>query len=262
MNRVFSSVGNDNTDWDLENNVFVCCYEEPMGKTMQAGMHSVQPGLDRHLPRGRHRVLPGGMILGLEEAYPGCHNNRSPPAAYLDTGPLDFSENDRNATPVLESRKRTRSSSSRNRYNEVVTELGPEEVRWFYKEDKKTWKPFIGHDSLKIEVMFRRFCELNPGTTKRQGSLGMDEAYEEDNASGVEATTGGSNGVERDGPVPEPRTRVNRDRGSMERTDSSDGRDLDSININVEAVCVRGGLYEVDVKDRECYPVYWNRKYQ
>lgn len=48
----------------------------------------------------------------------------------------------------------------------------------------------------------------------------------------------------------------------MERTDSSDGRDLDSININVEAVCVRGGLYEVDVKDRECYPVYWNRKYQ
>jgi phospholipase DDHD1 len=202
------------------------------------------------------------MILGLEEPYPGCHNNRSPPAAYLDTGSLAFSENDRNATPVLESRKRTRSSSSRNRYNEVVTELGPEEVRWFYKEDKKTWKPFIGHDSLKVEVMFRNFCERNPGTTKRQGSLGMDEAYDEDNASGVEATTGGSNGVERAGPVPAPRTTVNRDRGSMERTDSTDERDLDSININVEAVCVRGGLYEVDVKDRECYPVYWNRKYQ
>uniref|UniRef100_A0A674C2D6 DDHD domain containing 1 n=1 Tax=Salmo trutta TaxID=8032 RepID=A0A674C2D6_SALTR len=212
-NRV-SSVGNNNRDWDLEKDVFVCCYEEPIGETMLAGMHSVQPGLDRHMPllRGRHRVPPNCMILGLEEAYPGCHNNRSPPAAYLDTGPLDFSENDRNATPVLESRKRTRSSSSRNRYNEVVTELGPEEVRWFYKEDKKTWKPFIGHDSLKIEVMFRRFCELNPGTTKRQGSLGMDEAYEEDNASGV------------------------------------------------EAVCVRGGLYEVDVKDRECYPVYWNQQ--
>ncbi|CDQ56083.1 unnamed protein product [Oncorhynchus mykiss] len=227
---------------------------------MLAGMHSVQPGLDRHMPllRGRHRVPPDCMIL--EEPYPGCHNNRSPPAAYLDTGSLAFSENDRNATPVLESRKRTRSSSSRNRYNEVVTELGPEEVRWFYKEDKKTWKPFIGHDSLKVEVMFRHFCELNPGTTKRQGSLGMDEAYEEDNASGVEATTGGSNGIERAGPVPAPRTTVNRDRGSMERTDSSDERDLDSISINVEAVCVRGGLYEVDVKDRECYPVYWNQQ--
>uniref|UniRef100_A0AAZ3S4M4 DDHD domain-containing protein n=1 Tax=Oncorhynchus tshawytscha TaxID=74940 RepID=A0AAZ3S4M4_ONCTS len=258
-NRV-SSVGNNNRDWDLEKDVFVCCYEEPIGETMLAGMHSVQPGLDRHMPllRGRHRVPPDCMILGLEEPYPGCHNNRSTPAAYLDTGSLAFSENDRNATPVLESRKRTRSSSSRNRYNEVVTELGPEEVRWFYKEDKKTWKPFIGHDSLKVEVMFRNLCELNPGTTKRQGSLGMDEAYEEDNASGVEATTGGSNGVERAGPVPAPRTTVNRDRGSMERTDSSDERDLDSININVEAVCVRGGLYEVDVKDRECYPVYWN----
>nr|XP_046165184.1 phospholipase DDHD1 isoform X1 [Oncorhynchus gorbuscha] len=260
-NRV-SSVGNNNRDWDLEKDVFVCCYEEPIGETMLAGMHSVQPGLDRHMPllRGRHRVPPDCMILGLEEPYPGCHNNRSPPAAYLDTGSLAFSENDRNATPVLESRKRTRSSSSRNRYNEVVTELGPEEVRWFYKEDKKTWKPFIGHDSLKVEVMFRNFCERNPGTTKRQGSLGMDEAYDEDNASRVEATTGGSNGVERAGPVPAPRTTVNRDRGSMERTDSTDERDLDSININVEAVCVRGGLYEVDVKDRECYPVYWNQQ--
>uniref|UniRef100_A0A8C8GAU9 DDHD domain-containing protein n=1 Tax=Oncorhynchus tshawytscha TaxID=74940 RepID=A0A8C8GAU9_ONCTS len=201
-NRV-SSVGNNNRDWDLEKDVFVCCYEEPIGETMLAGMHSVQPGLDRHMPllRGRHRVPPDCMILGLEEPYPGCHNNRSTPAAYLDTGSLAFSENDRNATPVLESRKRTRSSSSRNRYNEVVTELGPEEVRWFYKEDKKTWKPFIGHDSLKVEVMFRNLCELNPGTTKRQ--------------------------------VPAPRT---------------------------TAVCVRGGLYEVDVKDRECYPVYWNQQ--
>ncbi|CAB1335352.1 unnamed protein product [Coregonus sp. 'balchen'] len=227
---------------------------------MQAGMHS-QPGLDRHLPllRGRHRVPPGSMILGLEEAYPGCHN-RSPPVAYIDTGAQDFSENDRNVAPVLERIKRTRSSSSRHRYNEVVTELGPEEVRWFYKEDKKTWKPFVGHDSLKIEVMFRKFCEKNPGTTKRQGFLGMNEGYEEENTSGVEATTGGSNGVERAGPVLEPRTRVHRDRGSMEKTHSTDERDLDSINISVEAVCVRGGLYEVDVKDRECYPVYWNQQ--
>ncbi|KAK6304564.1 hypothetical protein J4Q44_G00251500 [Coregonus suidteri] len=231
-----------------------------MGEMMQAGMHS-QPGLDRHLPllRGRHRVPPGSMILGLEEAYPGCHN-RSPPVAYIDTGAQDFSENDRNVAPVLERIKRTRSSSSRHRYNEVVTELGPEEVRWFYKEDKKTWKPFVGHDSLKIEVMFRKFCELNPGTTKRQGFLGMNEGYEEENTSGVEATTGGSNGVERAGPVLEPRTRVHRDRGSMEKTHSTDERDLDSINISVEAVCVRGGLYEVDVKDRECYPVYWNQQ--
>ncbi|XP_041710851.1 phospholipase DDHD1 isoform X2 [Coregonus clupeaformis] len=231
-----------------------------MGEMMQAGMHS-QPGLDRHLPllRGRHRVPPGSMILGLEEAYPGCHN-RSPPVAYIDTGAQDFSENDRNVAPVLERIKRTRSSSSRHRYNEVVTELGPEEVRWFYKEDKKTWKPFVGHDSLKIEVMFRKFCELNPGTTKRQGFLGMNEGYEEENTSGVEATTGGSNGVERAGPVLEPRTRVHRDRGSMEKTHSTDERDLDSINISVEAVCVRGGLYEVDLKDRECYPVYWNQQ--
>ncbi|EPY80676.1 hypothetical protein CB1_000811007 [Camelus ferus] len=28
--------------------------------------------------------------------------------------------------------------------------------------------------------------------------------------------------------------------------------------VNVERVCVRGGLYEVDVNQGECYPVYWN----
>uniref|UniRef100_A0A6Q2Y7R6 DDHD domain-containing protein n=1 Tax=Esox lucius TaxID=8010 RepID=A0A6Q2Y7R6_ESOLU len=219
------SVSNNNRDWDLENDVFVCCYEEPMGETMQ-------PGLDRHLPllRGHHRVPPDGMILGLEEAYPGCHNNRSPPETYLDPSAQDFSENGRKVVPVLESRKRTRSSSSRHRYNEIVTELGPEEVRWFYKEDKKNWKPFVGHDSLKIEVMFRKFCELNP----------------EENTSGLDATTPGSNGMERTGPVSDPRTGMHRDR--------------DLININVEAVCVRGGLYEVDVKERECYPVYWNQQ--
>lgn len=192
-NRV-SSVGNNNRDWDLEKDVFVCCYEEPIGETMLAGMHSVQPGLDRHMPllRGRHRVPPDCMILGLEEAYPGCHNNRSPP---IESGAQYFSENDRNVAPVLERIKRTRSSSSRHRYNKIVTELGPEEVRWFYKEDKKTWKPFVGHDSLKMEVMFRKLCELNSGMTKRQGFVGMDEGYEEENTSGVEATTGG--GVER-----------------------------------------------------------------
>ncbi len=35
----------------------------------------------------------------------------------------------------------------------------------------------------------------------------------------------------------------------------------ESIDITIEAVCVRGGLYEVDVRNKESYPVYWNRKY-
>uniref|UniRef100_A0A452UKW7 DDHD domain containing 1 n=1 Tax=Ursus maritimus TaxID=29073 RepID=A0A452UKW7_URSMA len=29
--------------------------------------------------------------------------------------------------------------------------------------------------------------------------------------------------------------------------------------VNIERVCVRGGLYEVDVTQGECYPVYWNQ---
>ncbi|NXM30842.1 DDHD1 Phospholipase, partial [Oxyruncus cristatus] len=82
----------------------------------------------------------------------------------------------------------------RPRY-EVVRELGAEEVRWFYREDRKTWKPFIGYDSLRIELAFRAL--------------------------------GGSGG--------------------------------DGEPAAVEPVCVRSGLYEVDVASAESYPVYWNQ---
>ncbi|XP_021257519.1 phospholipase DDHD1 isoform X2 [Numida meleagris] len=94
---------------------------------------------------------------------------------------------------ALPERKRPRSAAGggRPRY-EVVRELGAEEVRWFYREDRKSWKPFIGYDSLRIELAFRA---LGPGP---------------------------------------------------ERT-------------AVEPVCVRSGLYEVDVANAECYPVYWNQ---
>ncbi|NXA35640.1 DDHD1 Phospholipase, partial [Eudromia elegans] len=77
----------------------------------------------------------------------------------------------------------------RARY-EVVRELGAEEVRWFYREERKSWKPFIGYDSLRLERAFRALAPAAPP---------------------------------------------------------------------VEPVCVRSGLYEVDVASGECYPVYWNQ---
>ncbi|XP_077180201.1 phospholipase DDHD1 isoform X3 [Paroedura picta] len=98
------------------------------------------------------------------------------------------------------------SASSASRGYEVVRELGPEEVRWFYREERKSWKPFIGYDSLRIELAFRALLPL----------LLLDEA-------------------------PAPATG-----GSPERP------------AGPEPVCVRGGLYEVDVANAECYPVYWN----
>ncbi|NWR78641.1 DDHD1 Phospholipase, partial [Centropus unirufus] len=94
--------------------------------------------------------------------------------------------------------ERRRPGGCRPRY-EVVRELGAEEVRWFYREDRKTWKPFIGYDSLRIELAFR-------------------------------AAGRGGNADRGEGPAAAP-----------------------------EPVCVRGGLYEVDVANAESYPVYWNQ---
>uniref|UniRef100_A0A670HN92 DDHD domain containing 1 n=1 Tax=Podarcis muralis TaxID=64176 RepID=A0A670HN92_PODMU len=92
---------------------------------------------------------------------------------------------------------------------EVVRELGPEEVRWFYREERKSWKPFIGYDSLRIELAYRAWG----GSPAGSSSNSSPEAFEP-----------GSPGI----PPSEP-------------------------------VCVRGGLYEVDVANSESYPVYWNQ---
>jgi phospholipase DDHD1 len=137
-------------------------------------------------------------------------------------------------------RKRARpgGAAARHRY-EVVTELGPEEVRWFYKEDKKTWKPFIGYDSLRIELAFRTLLQTTGAQARAAGrdgdrvcgpSSSFGEEDEEDSACGFCPRAAG----------PEP---------EMEEL------------VTIEPVCVRGGLYEVDVTQGECYPVYWNRKW-
>lgn len=136
-------------------------------------------------------------------------------------------------------RKRTRpaGAASRHRY-EVVTELGPEEVRWFYKEDKKTWKPFIGYDSLRIELAFRTLLQATGGRPQAEDPGG-------DHVCGPASSSGGDDDEDRVcGFCP----RTGRHEPEMEEL------------VNIERVCVRGGLYEVDVTQGECYPVYWNRE--
>ncbi|KAJ8009326.1 hypothetical protein DPEC_G00087730 [Dallia pectoralis] len=241
-------------DWDMANDVFVSCYEEPMGETIHQEMDSVQSGLE-HLPPlllGDHRLSQDSMILGLvEEGYPGYHSLPDSGTGYLDiTNDLNYTESDGSVT----TKKRNRSNSSRHR-GEVVTELGPEEVRWFYKEDKKTWKPFVGHDSLKIEVIYRKLCELNPCKVTGRSPT-MEPAPCTESATSV---------------CPQPEDAAEKTAGQEElttrhlqgrekRVSETDENDVDSTSFNIEAVCVRGGLYEVDVKEKECSPVYWNQQ--
>ncbi|XP_054617122.1 phospholipase DDHD1b [Dunckerocampus dactyliophorus] len=197
------------SEWDMANDVF----DNPMGAEPSSS-DPVEPGMDTHLP-----LLPqDGMILGLAaDEYSA--------SSYLDIEP-NYTESDGNVT----AKKRIRSNSSRHR-GEIVTELGPEEVRWFYKEDKRTWKPFVGHDSLKIETAYVRFCEQNPDTVRHH-----------------------CDPVEAEG----------KDAGEVELTenvvDAGSGPEERREHISMDAVCVRGGLYEVDIRDKECYPVYWNQQ--
>lgn len=245
------------SEWDMANDVFVSGYDDnPMGDSVVGVVDRdpVQPGMDRHLPLLRadsHRLSQDGMMLGLtgeeqeeEEQYPA--------STYLDIDP-NYAESDGNVT----AKKRIRSNSSRHR-GEIVTELGPEEVRWFYKEDKRTWKPFVGHDSLKIEIVYRRFCEQDPDKVRRP----LDPAE----AGGKEGTRSGESHPEScacvDRPEPAAVLVLQQQPGGGQRCSvSEEVKGSEDLSINVEAVCVRGGLYEVDIREKECYPVYWNREH-
>ncbi|XP_020027767.1 phospholipase DDHD1 isoform X6 [Castor canadensis] len=138
--------------------------------------------------------------------------------------------------PGERKRPRPGGPAARHRY-EVVTELGPEEVRWFYKEDKKTWKPFIGYDSLRIELAFRTWLQAT-------GARPQAEARDGDPACGRAS----SFGEEED---------EDRACGFCPRAAGHEP-EMEEL-VNIEPVCVRGGLYEVDVTRGECYPVYWNQ---
>uniref|UniRef100_A0A673K295 DDHD domain-containing protein n=1 Tax=Sinocyclocheilus rhinocerous TaxID=307959 RepID=A0A673K295_9TELE len=192
------------------NDAFISLYDESIGRGMYAdtGRHSS--------PRDRMTLRLGNRGDPASDVLPRGHLDprTTPVTSYLHTSNTEDCTNPASdyyhgKDHLFGIRKAARSCASRHRF-EVITELGPEEVRWFYKEDKKTWKPFMGHDSLRIEIMYRRFCELNP---ERALSRGGEEILKDD-----------------------------------------------GIDITIEAVCVRGGLYEVDVRNKECYPVYWNQQ--
>ncbi|XP_016315410.1 phospholipase DDHD1-like [Sinocyclocheilus anshuiensis] len=234
-------------EWGRMEDACASCFDEATGDAIRAGMDAVQPGIDGHLPLPRGQR---GLMLGLvEEGFAAYHGRlgSDPDSDYLDIPSVpNYSESNGNVA----TKKRSSSNSSRHR-GEVVTELGPEEVRWFYKEDKRTWKPFVGHDSLKIELAYRKFCELNPNEVRRR-DVGEEAENLFESSSGCEAPA-----VRRQSaaavaaqPVPE----------SADAGCSTDETELDSESINVDAVCVRGGLYEVDIKKKDCYPVYWNQQ--
>ncbi|KAG7220749.1 hypothetical protein INR49_031992 [Caranx melampygus] len=225
------------SEWDMANDVFVSGYDDiPLADIAAAG-ELAQSGLDRHLP-----LLPqDGMMLGLAgEEYSG--------SSYLDIE-SNYTERDGNVT----TKKRIRSNSSRHR-GDIVTELGPEEVRWFYKEDKRTWKPFVGHDSLKIELVYRKFCELNPDKVKPRSDPAEFEVKDAVSPNEAQPET-----VIVDSSIFRAEQSIQCG-GEQQRSVLDETKDLGDISVSVEAVCVRGGLYEVDIREKECYPVYWNQQ--
>lgn len=99
--------------------------------------------------------------------------------------------------------------------DKVITELQPEEVRWFYKSySNKRWIEFCGCDSLNIEAKYQQHFN------------GDWKFY----ISKTKANTELSNG------------------------DSPDSPDSEREKYSV---VVRGGLYEVELLEKQCVSIYW-----
>ncbi|XP_041831830.1 phospholipase DDHD1b [Melanotaenia boesemani] len=210
----------------MANDVFVSsCGGSPPGPGFGTGDRD-DAAQDGHLPLGGgdpQQLSQDCLMLGLAAS------------AYLDMD-QDFTDSDGSFT----TKKRIRSNSSRHR-GEIVTELGPEEVRWFYKEDKRTWKPFVGHDSLQIERAYRRFSEQNPEKAHRPVRPAEEAVLAE-----IQEDSWDEPAVQR--------------ANSQQRPAIEERKDPGNVQSSVEAVCVRGGLYEVDIREKESYPVYWNQQ--
>lgn len=72
-------------------------------------------------------------------------------------------------------------SQNKVRSHDEVSELGPEEVRWFYRlGPDKPWIQFDGYDSLRIEIRYRHIWQ----TRWRSGSSAQHRRAQSLNRSG------------------------------------------------------------------------------
>ena len=70
-------------------------------------------------------------------------------------------------------------TAAKHRNHDEVTELTPEEVRWFYRKEGQEWVAFDGYDSLRVEIRYRHIWQTRwrsqnlagGGHTRRAQSL-------------------------------------------------------------------------------------------
>lgn len=145
----------------------------------------------------------------------------------------------------------------------VVTELAPEEIRWFYRcEGDKRWTEFNGYDSFKVEFEYRQYSQ------EWHSAYGYDEMHiaapadhlnveyfdsgSHQAPAGV-VTAGGAAAV-MGGELPAPA-----DAASIHPT-QPEGSAHNASSTSKHQIQVRGGMYEVDLTTWKCYSIFWPGK--
>ncbi|KAK6633658.1 hypothetical protein RUM44_004265 [Polyplax serrata] len=127
----------------------------------------------------------------------------------------------------------------------IVTDLTPEEVRWFYKlEGEKRWLEFSGYDSHHIEMKYR---EIFDNTT----SYSKFSAFSDDTSkpSGSHYTFPGSSSY-----FGTPSIRFPSKQGNQYSQMSNQNRYGEQLQ---HKIVVRGGLYDINFETWKCSSIYW-----
>ncbi|XP_069684791.1 phospholipase DDHD1-like isoform X2 [Periplaneta americana] len=163
----------------------------------------------------------------------------------------DFCYSDQSATPLNSGGNTSCSSlpgtwefvsSDLKLTDSVVSELGPEEVRWFYKVDSdKRWVEFSGYDSLRIEFKYRQlFHEWHYYNTTYSNQENATESYLEETLPSSQSAL--------------PTENSDNVSSGYECNEASAGQSSDSEQ---HRIVVRGGMYEVDLNTFKCDSIYW-----
>ncbi|GLH06924.1 Protein retinal degeneration B [Gryllus bimaculatus] len=169
----------------------------------------------------------GGIEYTDENPEDALYMKLYDPSAQLETGVN--SNNSGNLSGTWE----YVSPDSKN-LDSIVDELGPEEVRWFYKsESDKRWLEFSGYDSLRIEFKYRQLYQ-EWHFYSNQDSWTEYPQKEADNTESA----------------------LNFDKPSGVEADSRQAG-IGVLSDTEHRIVVRGGMYEVDLHEWKCCSIYW-----
>ena len=128
---------------------------------------------------------------------------------------------------------------------------------------ERKWEPLCTHDSQALEAAYQQLQEAIPWAADLEKLEAMQSAKDTaasgaaddaTSAAGDEATTAAADDVT---PAAADDAKP-ADADDTKPADADDAKPAADEDVEVPRVPIRGGLFDVDIVERDAYPVYWD----